>query len=240
MTPREIELLYFLASSPNQDVYKRQAYNLEKQLSQLCYVGDGTLYIMMNNTIYYANLKTKEWGALVENVEDGSFAINSDGSMLAYNTSGKAYDTESITIVNLKNGEKKTIEAGADNIITVYGYTGTNLIYGIGSQSDVSKESFVPVSKLVIVDKDYKEVKSYSQNKIYITGVEITDNIINIKRYKGCLLYTSTYCMGVLLDLKGKKMYTSSYQYEMDYNPEGYAFNLISYENIGGKNDNIK
>lgn len=50
----------------------------------------------------------------------------------------------------------------------------------------------------------------------------------------------STYCMGVLLDLKGKKMYTSSYQYEMEYNPEGYAFNLISYENIGGKNDNIK
>lgn len=164
---------------------KVSAYNLEKQLSQLCYVGDGTLYIMMNNTIYYANLKTKEWGALVENVEDGSFAINSDGSMLAYNTSGKAYDTENITIVNLKNGEKKTIEAGADNIITVYGYTGTNLIYGIGSQSDVSKKSFVPVSKLVIVDKDYKEVKSYSQNKIYITGVEITDNIINIKRYKG-------------------------------------------------------
>ena len=40
--------------------------------------------------------------------------------------------------------------------------------------------------------------------------------------------------------LKGKKMYTSSYQYEMEYNPEGYAFNLISYENIGGKNDNIK
>ena len=46
--------------------------------------------------------------------------------------------------------------------------------------------------------------------------------------------------MGVLLDLKGKKMYTGSYQYEMEYNPEGYAFNLISYENIGGKNDNIK
>ena len=39
--------------------------------------------------------------------------------------------------------------------------------------------------------------------------------------------------MGVLLDLKGKKMYTITYQYEMDYNPEGYAFNLISYENIG-------
>lgn len=98
---------------------------------------------MMNNTIYLCkSIKTKEWGALVENVEDGSFAINSDGSMLAYNTSGKAYDTENITIVNLKNGEKKTIEAGADNIITVYGYTGTNLIYGIGSQSDSVKEEF--------------------------------------------------------------------------------------------------
>ena len=81
--------------------------------------------------------------------------------------------------------KRRLLRRGADNIITVYGYTGTNLIYGIGSQSDVSKKSFVPVSKLVIVDKDYKEVKSYSQNKIYITGVEITDNIINIKRLQG-------------------------------------------------------
>ena len=44
--------------------------------------------------------------------------------------------------------------------------------------------------------------------------------------------------MGVLLDLKGKKMYTSSYQYEMDYNHEGYAFNLISYENLFEKDVN--
>lgn len=163
---------------------KVPAYNLEHQLSKLCYVGDGTLYIMMNNTIYFANLQTKEWGVLVENVTDGSFAINGDGSVLAYNTGGGAYDEESITVVNLKDGNKNIIQAGAGNIITVYGYIGDNIIYGIGSASDIGKKNFIPINRLMIANEKLEEIKSYEPSKVYIMGVEVTDNIINIKRYK--------------------------------------------------------
>lgn len=163
---------------------KVPAYNLEHQLSKLCYVGDGTLYIMMNNTIYFANLQTKEWGVLVENVTDGSFAINGDGSVLAYNTSGGAYDEESITVVNLKDGNKNIVQAGDGNIITVYGYIGDNIIYGIGSASDIGKKNFIPINRLLIANEKLEEIKSYEPSKVYIMGVEVTDNIINIKRYK--------------------------------------------------------
>ncbi|MFQ9516332.1 MAG: hypothetical protein ACLRZ9_10995 [Eubacterium sp.] len=157
---------------------------LEEQLSQLCYVGDGTLYIMLDNTIYYVNLKTKEWGTLASHLAGGACVISDDGTLVAYNTNGGEYDSESITIVNLTNGKKSFIEAGQGNVITVCGYTGTNLVYGLGESSEVKKYEFFPMNRLKIVDSNLNEVKSYEKKGVYITDVEITDTIINIKRWK--------------------------------------------------------
>lgn len=157
---------------------------IDKQLSNLCHVGDGTLYIMLENTVYFANLKTKEWGTLMNNMESGSYAVSDDGTVIAYNTSGKRSDSDSITIVDLTNGNKNTIEAGAGNKITVCGYTGSNLVYGLGNANTVGKYNYLPMYKLEIVDKDLNTIKSYSKNKVIITEVEITDTIINIKRQK--------------------------------------------------------
>ena len=157
---------------------------LEKQLSRLCYVGDGALYIMLENTVYFANLKTKEWGTLVPNLAQGACVISDDGTTIAYNTSGKDYDSDSITIVDLTNGKKSTIEATEGMALKVCGYTGTNLVYGEGEDSPSKKYTFFPMSRLKIVDKELKEIVSYEKNGIDISGVEITDTIINIKRWK--------------------------------------------------------
>lgn len=157
---------------------------LEKQLSNLCHVGDGALYIMLENTVYFANLKTKEWGIIMADMEDGSYAISEEGTVFAYNTSGNNADSNSITVVDLTNGNKNVIEAGEGNRITVCGYTGSNLVYGLGYADAVDESKFLPMYKLEIVDKDLNEIKSYSKNKVIITEVEITDTIINIKRQK--------------------------------------------------------
>ena len=158
---------------------------LQEQLSQLCYVGDGALYIMLDNTAYYVNLKTKEWGTLVANLEPGSYAVNESRTVIAYNTSANEDDSDSITVVDLTDGKKSTISAGEGEKITVYGYTGSNLVYGIrGTKSPKGKYNFFPVYKLEIVDENLDEIKSYSKDNVYITDVEITDNIINIKRWK--------------------------------------------------------
>lgn len=158
---------------------------LQEQLSQLCYVGDGALYIMLDNTVYYVNLKTKEWGTLVANLEPGSYAVNESRTVIAYNTSANEDDSDSITVVDLTDGKKSTISAGEGEKITVYGYTGSNLVYGIrGTKSPKGQYNFFPVYKLEIVDENLDEIKSYSKDNVYITDVEITDNIINIKRWK--------------------------------------------------------
>ena len=65
-------------------------------MKDLCYKGDGTVYLMINNVIYYVNLKTKEWGTLVENLNDGSCVSTDDGKVIAYNTNGTLDDSDSI------------------------------------------------------------------------------------------------------------------------------------------------
>ena len=66
---------------------------LQQEMNELCYQGDGTVYIMISNTIYFANLKTKEWGTLIENVEEGSCVVSGAGNMIAYNTDGKGWSS---------------------------------------------------------------------------------------------------------------------------------------------------
>ena len=157
---------------------------LEQELQELFHIGDGTVYLKVGENIYYANTQTKETGILVENLEDQSFAVNKDGSMLVYNTNGKTYD-HSITIVDLNDGKKQTIEAGEGKVMKVCGYTGENLVYGLADEKDLDKDmKGFPMNMVKIVDTNLNEIKSYYKEKVYITKVEITDTIINMKRMK--------------------------------------------------------
>lgn len=157
---------------------------MEQELQELFHIGDGTVYLKLGKNIYYANTQTKETGILVDNLEDHSFAINRDGSMLVYNTSGKAY-SDSITIVDLNNGQMNTIEAGEGKVIKVCGYTGENLVYGLANKTDAEKGyKYFPMNIVKIVDPRFNEIKSYYQENVFVTDVEITDTIINMKRVK--------------------------------------------------------
>lgn len=157
---------------------------LENQMAQLCYEGDGTLYIMLGKAVYYANLKTKEWGTLIENMEEGCLAVNEQGTVIAYNSNGTIYNSDSITVINLTDGEKREIKAEEGNKITVCGYTGSNLVYGLGKVSDDETYNSFPISTLKIVDDKLSEVKSYAKKGIIMTDVNITDTVISFKRWK--------------------------------------------------------
>lgn len=155
---------------------------LEQQMSKLCYEGDKTVYIMLDNTIYFANMKTKEFGVLAGRFQDGACVVNDKGNMVAYNTDCTLNNSDSITIVNLTNGSKKEI-SGNGKKITVCGYTGENLVYGL-ADSSVDKYKRFPITELKIVDKDFKEVKQYSQNNVVLSNIEVTDSVISFKRWK--------------------------------------------------------
>ena len=163
---------------------KSTAELLDNQLKTLCHVGDRTLYIMLDDTIYYANLKTQEWGRVVQNLDPHSYAVSDDGQLLAYNKTGSRDNSSSIIILDLNNGKKRSLDAEAGEKISVCGFTGRSLIYGTAKDKDIKKYDFFPMYKLAIVDDGLREQKEYKKKKIFIKGIVLKDGIINIKRWK--------------------------------------------------------
>lgn len=105
-------------------------------------------------------------------------------SVIAYNTNGSIYNSDSITVIDLTNGDKKEIKAEEGKKIAVCGYTGANLVYGTGTISKDKKYDAFPIETLNIVDSDLNLVKSYSKSGITMTDVTITDTIISFKRFR--------------------------------------------------------
>ena len=163
---------------------KSTAGLIDNQLKTLCHVGDKTLYIMLDDTIYYVNLKTQEWGKIVEHLDHNSYAVSDDGKYLAYNKSASHDNSRSIIILDLNSGEKRSLDAGDGEKISVLGFSGQSMIYGTAKDSDEGKTKFFPISKLTIVDYGLREQKAYSKKNVFIKGIEIKDGIINIKRWK--------------------------------------------------------
>ncbi len=163
---------------------KSTAELLDNQLKTLCHVGDRTLYIMLDDTIYYANLKTQEWGKIVEHLDHDSYAVSDDGKYLAFNKSASHDNSRSIIILDLNTGEKRSIDAEDGEFISVLGFSGQSMIYGAAKESDIGKTKFFPMYNLKIVDYALREQKSYEKKNVFIKGIEIKDGIINIKRWK--------------------------------------------------------
>lgn len=156
---------------------------LKENMEKMSYVNDEVLYLMVEKTLYYVNFATKETGKIVENLEEGDYAVNSEKNVVAYNTSGSPYENNSITVVNLSDNSRKEINAGTGYKIKVCGYSGENLIYGIApeKQIDAEKNKFY-MSSVTILDNQLQEVISYSKDKIFISDIEISDSIIHLKR----------------------------------------------------------
>lgn len=165
--------------------YDRPVDIFAGHIGNLCYINDDVLYLMLENTIYYVNLTTKETGKIAESLEEGTYAMNSAKNTIAYNTGGNLYESDSITIINLKDNTEKKVEAGEGYKIKVCGYSGENLVYGIAPVKQVNaKKKTFNMSEITILDDNLDQVTSYSKDNIYISDVEITDTVIHLKRIK--------------------------------------------------------
>lgn len=160
---------------------------LAEQVGALCYMNDDVLYLMIGNSINYVNLVTKETGVITDKLKAGNYAINADQNTIAYNTNGTIYDSDSITISDLANGTDKVIEAGQGNKIKICGYSGNNLVYGVAPKSQINTKkgnNVFNMSSIIILNDKLEEITKYAKKNIYISDIEITDTIINLKRLK--------------------------------------------------------
>lgn len=160
---------------------------LKEETGRLFYINDGVLYFMLSDSLTYVNMTTKEYGVVVDGLIDGAYAFSDDNTIFAYNTDKALYDSGSITILNLTDKTEYTVDAGDGNKIRVLGFSGSNAVYGIAAEENITGkggDTVFAMSEIDIISPENEIIKTYSKENVLITNVEISDDMINFKRIK--------------------------------------------------------
>lgn len=160
---------------------------LKEDLGKFSYVNEqGDAYLMINDGVYAVDLDTRDYEIIVSGLTEDSYVISDNSQMLAWQEEKQAYNSTSIHILDLETRSRYTVSCGEGERIVPLGFMDQDFIYGIARLDDISYDVagniIFPMYVLRIQDKNNQIVKEYQQDGVYISRVEIANNLINLKR----------------------------------------------------------
>ena len=167
--------------------YTKSYEILAVDMEQLSYINiRNQLYLLVDGAVYDIDIEAKSVKTVADNLDENRFVSSSGNNMIAWQTGESIVEYNSIQFYSLNKMAPSVIEAGVGNIIVPLGFIGEDLVYGLAHTSDVTTDSsgrtIVPMYKVVIQSIGGEKLLEYSRDNIYITGVEITDEMIVLFR----------------------------------------------------------
>jgi hypothetical protein len=173
------ELVYIPVEEPYQ--------TLKENLGELTYVNSMEIfYFHVYNNIYAYNLITRELKEIANNITSNQVVLIKSLNYAAWQENSDPKLNKRIKIMDLETGVEETIESKAGHTIRLMDVIDTNLIYGYVLEKDISSmmdgSIMAPLSTVEIASVDKKILKSYSKSGYYISGLQVKDNIIELRR----------------------------------------------------------
>ncbi len=155
-------------------------------LSDFAYLGDKQIfYFSIYDRIYAYDLASAGLQVIAEGVDAEEIVFCEEGNYLAWKEKGNSKKKEAINILHLDSEKRYRIETPEDGI-RLFGQINENIIYGFEKASDGIKQRDGSIDRpcytLLIADGTGKILKTYDEQGVYISDVEIGENIITIKR----------------------------------------------------------
>ena len=169
--------------------YKKSADVLIKELNELCYLNmENHLFFILGGALYDVNLESKNYEILISDLTEDIYKVSKSGRMISWLKEKKPYESRTLHWLNLNDGKQLEIKSGYNQYITVLGFMGEDLIYGIVNAEDVKREVggsiLFPIDRLLIRNSDDKILKSYQKENCYVVGCNIIDNQITLNRIR--------------------------------------------------------
>ena len=173
------ELVYIPVEEPYQ--------TLKENLGELTYVNSKEVfYFHIYNSIYAYNLITRELSEIASNISSKHVVILKALNYAAWQESSDPKINKSIKIMNLETGTVETIAAKPGHTIRLMDEIDSNLIYGYVFEKDISQvmdgSIMAPLSTVEIASVDKHILKSYSKSGYYVSGLQVKDNIVELRR----------------------------------------------------------
>ncbi len=175
------ELVYIPVDEPYQ--------LLKESLGNLSYLNaKEVFYFQVYNAIYSFDLITKELNLISDHVGREQVMVLEDVNYVVWQETADVSKSKQINIMNLESGDIDNISAKEGYNIRLLGMIDSNIIYGYVKSGDISSmvdgSILVPLSTLEIASIDKKVLKSYNKDGYYVSGIEVKDNIIELRRVK--------------------------------------------------------
>ena len=177
-------------NSIEEEIYipSTKSYELLKQdVDCLSYVSKrNMLYMMMDGTIYEIDLITGMHKEMVTGLTENRYVVSEDNSVVAWQTGDSIYSSDIIMLMNLNGITPVEVKANTGDTVVPLGFMGQDFIYGIARKSDIARDSMgrtvFPMYTVRIEDKEQNTLKEYEHDNIYVTNINIKDNVINLER----------------------------------------------------------
>ncbi len=157
------------------------------EIDELAYLNTaGSFYFMLDRSIYSYNTATKEIQEMVVDLEDNMYSVSASGSSIVWQIGNDVNSSESLVVMNLNNEKIKTIDAPEGEYIKPIAFINEDFIYGLCVKSDVLKDNAgritFPMYCMIIQNREGNRLKTYEEPGVYITKVDIIDNLLSLTR----------------------------------------------------------
>ena len=167
--------------------YKKSADILMKELDNLNYLNvENHLFLILEGGLYDINLEEKNYDLVISELTEDTYKVSESGRMISWLKENKPYASKSLYWMNLNDGKQQEIKAGYGEYISILGFIGEDLIYGLVDGDKIKTETngnvLFPIHRLLIRNQDNKILKNYCKEGCYIVDCNIVDNQIALKR----------------------------------------------------------
>ena len=115
---------------------------LKAEMGKMLYLNEkNEFYLMMDDSLYRINLGSMSVKKVVEGLSTGSYCASESNRYFAWVDSANQYSSNTIKVMDLKNGKTFEIKKGNDQYLRPLGFIGEDFIYGQANVADVVSDA---------------------------------------------------------------------------------------------------
>lgn len=167
--------------------YDKSYELLKTDIEELSYLSrTGIYYFMLDGSVYAVDVRTLSVQTVVTGLKEGGYHVSDSNQMLVWQEGNDIYAATDLILMNLNTQMQTKISAGSGEYISVVGFMGEDLIYGLARKRDIRENSTgittFPMYCLKIQSDDGSVLKTYQKENVYVVESEITENQLTLSR----------------------------------------------------------
>jgi len=161
----------------------------EEGISDFSFVSmEQFFYFSLYDRIYSYSLIKRRLTVLAENISGGSYLALSENNHIVWQETPDVTKVKTLIIMDLETRRRTEIRAEDKAVLRLLGKISGNFVYGVAYKKDMvnGKDGIIniPYKKLIIADINGNALKTYEKKNIYVTGINIVNDTVELERVK--------------------------------------------------------